>query len=78
MRGPSRKVIALLTSPKVIMCYAGTFCYTSKAIREQMKCWELLAQRFYRFETLPSNSQNMQQHPTGQGCALAFPGGPRP
>ena len=57
MRGPSRKVIALLTSPKVIMCYAGTFCYTSKAIMEQMKCWELLAQRFYRFETLPSNSQ---------------------
>ena len=33
----------------------------SSAIREQKKCWELLAEKFDRFQTLRNK---MQQHPT--------------
>ena len=33
----------------------------ASAITEQKKCWELLAEKFYRFQTLRNNTQ---QHPT--------------
>ena len=36
----------------------------ASAITEQKKCWELLAEKFDRFQTLRNNTQ---QHPTG--CA---------
>ena len=31
-------------------------------ITEQKKCWELLAQKFVRFQTLLNNSQNAKKH----------------
>ena len=40
------------------------------AIKEQKKCWELFAQKFDRFQTLPSNNVNAatpKQHETA--CA---------
>ena len=33
----------------------------ASAITQQKKCWELLAEKFYRFQTLRNNTQ---QHPT--------------
>ena len=39
----------------------------ASAITEQKKCWELLAEKFDRFQTLRNNSNNIQQHTTG--CA---------
>ena len=56
MCDPSHKVIALLTVSKVTTCDASTLCY-ALATMEQNKCWELLAQRFNRFETFHNNSQ---------------------
>ena len=65
MRGPSHKVIALLTSPKVIMCYAETFCYASKAIMEQMKMLGAVSSKVlpvWNFaQQLPKICQNIQQ-----------------
>ena len=41
----------------------------ASAITEQKKCWELLAEKFDRFQTFLNNRQqlNIQQHATG--CA---------
>ena len=36
-------------------------CANASAITEQKKCWELLAEKFDRFQTLGNNTQ---QHPT--------------
>ena len=38
-----------------------TLLHYTSAITEQKKCWELLAEKFDRFQTLRNN---MQQHPT--------------
>ena len=40
---------------------ALTLLRYASAITEQTKCWELLAQKFDRFQTFPNNSQ---QHAT--------------
>ena len=41
---------------------ALTLLRYASAITEQKKCWELLAQKFDRFQTFPNNSQ---QYATG-------------
>ena len=41
-----------------------TLLRSASAIAEQKKCWELLAEKFDRFQTLRNN---IQQHATG--CA---------
>ena len=56
VRGPSNVGRAVQTDPTLLR-YAS-------AITEQKKCWELLAEKFDRFQTLRNNTQ---QHPTG--CA---------
>ena len=56
VRGPNNVGRAVQTDP-TLLCYAS-------AITEQKKCWELLAEKFDRFQTLRNN---MQQHTTG--CA---------
>ena len=53
VRGPNNVGGAVQTDP-TLLCYAS-------AIREQKKCWELLAEKFERFQTLRNNTQ---QHPT--------------
>ena len=53
MRGPNNVGRAVQTDPTLLR-YAS-------AITEQKKCWELLAQKFDRFQTL---SKNSQQHAT--------------
>ena len=53
MRGPHNVRGAVQTDP-TLLCYAS-------AITEQKKCWELLAEKFDRFQTLRNNTQ---QHPT--------------
>ena len=56
VRSPNNVGRAVQTDPTL-------FCYAS-AITEQTKCWELLAEKFDRFQTLRNN---VQQHSTG--CA---------
>ena len=56
VRGPNNVGRAVETDPTLLR-YAS-------AITEQKKCWELLAEKFDRFQTLRSNKQ---QHATG--CA---------
>ena len=53
VRGPNNAGRAVQTDP-VLLLYAS-------AITEQRKCWELLAEKFDRFQTLCNNPQ---QHPT--------------
>ena len=57
-KGPNNVGRAVQTDP-TLLCYAS-------AITEQRKCWELLAQNFYRFQTLRKNSRpnNTQKHAT--------------
>ena len=57
VRGPNNAGRAVQTDPTLLR-YAS-------AIKEQKKCWELLAEKFDRFQTLCNNSQ---QHATG--CAI--------
>ena len=56
VRGPNNVGRAVQTDPTLLR-YAS-------AITEQAKCWELLAEKFDRFQTLRNN---IQQHATG--CA---------
>ena len=56
VRGPNNVGRAVQTDPTLLR-YAS-------AITEQKKCWELLAEKFDRFQTLRNN---IQQHVTG--CA---------
>ena len=56
VRGPNNVGRAVQTDPALLR-YAS-------AITEQNKCWELLAEKFDRFQTLRNNTQ---QHATG--CA---------
>ena len=53
LRGPNNVGRAVQTDPTLLR-YAS-------AIREQKKCWELLAEKFDRFQTLRNNPQ---QYPT--------------
>ena len=53
VRGPNNVGRAVRTDPTLLR-YAS-------AIKEQKKCWELLAEKFDRFQTLRNNTQ---QHPT--------------
>ena len=53
VRGPNNVGRAVQTDPTLLR-YAS-------AIRKQKKCWELLAEKFDRFQTLRNNTQ---QHPT--------------
>ena len=53
VRGPNNVGSAVQTDPTLLR-YAS-------AITEQKKCWELLAEKFDRFQTLCNNTQ---QHPT--------------
>ena len=53
VRGPNNVGRAVQTDP--------TLFRHASAITEQKKCWELLAEKFDRFQTLRNN---MQQHPT--------------
>ena len=53
VRGPNNVGRAVQTDPTLLR-YAS-------AISEQKKCWELLAEKFNRFQTLRNNAQ---QHPT--------------
>ena len=53
VHGPNNVGRAVQTDP-TLLCYAS-------AITEQKKCWELLAEKFDRFQTLRNN---FQQHPT--------------
>ena len=53
VRGPNNVGIAVQTDP--------TLLRYGLAITEQKKCWELLAEKFDRFQTLRNNTQ---QHPT--------------
>ena len=55
VRGPNNVGRAVQTDP-TLLCYAS-------AITEQKKCWELLAEKFDRFQTLRNN---IQQH--ARGC----------
>ena len=59
VRGPNNVGRAVQTD-LTLLRYAS-------AITEQKKCWELLAEKFDRFQTLRNNPNNIQQHPTG--CA---------
>ena len=56
VRGPNNVGRAVQTDPTLLR-YAS-------AITEQKKCWELLTEKFDRFQTLRNN---IQQHATG--CA---------
>ena len=53
VRGPNNVGRAVQTDPTLLR-YASV-------IMEQKKCWELLAEKFDRFQTLHNNTQ---QHPT--------------
>ena len=53
VHGPNNVGRAVQTDP--------TLLRNTSAITEQKKCWELLAEKFDRFQTLLNN---MQQHPT--------------
>ena len=53
VRGPNNVGRTVQTDPTLLR-YAS-------AITEQKKCWELLAEKFDRFQTLRNNTQ---QHPT--------------
>ena len=56
VRGPSNVGRAVQTDP-TLLCHAS-------AITEQKKCWELLAEKFDRFQTAQQHattSNNMQQ-----------------
>ena len=53
VRGPNNVGRAVQTD-STLLCYASV-------ITEQKKCWELLAEKFDRFQTLRNNAQ---QHPT--------------
>ena len=53
VRGPNNIGRAVQMDPTLLR-YAS-------AITERKKCWELLAEKFDRFQTLPNNTQ---QHPT--------------
>ena len=53
VRGPSNVEKAAKMAP-TLLCYFAV-------ITEQKKCWELLVQKFDRFETVRNNSQ---QHST--------------
>ena len=54
VRGPNNVGRPVLTDPTLLR-YASV-------ITEQKKCWELLAEKFDRFQTLRNN---IQQHATG-------------
>ena len=54
VRGPNNVGRAVQTDPTLLRGYAS-------AITEQKKCWELLAEKFDRFQTLRNNTQ---QYPT--------------
>ena len=56
VRGPNNVGRTVQTDP--------TFLRYTSAITEQKRCWELLAEKVDRFQTLRSNTQ---QHATG--CA---------
>ena len=46
------------------------------AIMEQKKCWELLAEKFDRFQTLRNNMQQdvqMEQHVTSNNAGSCWP-----
>ena len=51
VRGPNNVGRAVQTCP-TLLCYAS-------AITEQKKCWELLAGKFDRFQTLCNNTQQL-------------------
>ena len=53
VRGPNNVGRAVQTDP--------TLLRNASAITEQKKCWELLTEKFDRFQTLHNNTQ---QHPT--------------
>ena len=53
VRGPNNVGRAVQTDPAL--------CRNALVITEQKKCWELLAEKFDRFQTLRNNTQ---QHPT--------------
>ena len=57
VRGPNNVGRAVRTDPTLLR-YAS-------AITEQKTCWEFLAQKFDRFQTLRNNPNNIQHHPTG-------------
>ena len=57
VRGPNPVCANAVQTNPTLLGYAS-------AITEQKKCWELLAEKFDRFQTLRSN---IQQHATG--CA---------
>ena len=59
VRGPNNVERVVQTDPTLLR-------YDS-AVTEQKKCWELLAEEFDRFQTLPTTRNNIQQHATG--CA---------
>ena len=61
VRGPNNVGRAVQTDP-ILLRYAS-------AITEQKKCWQLLAEKFDRFQTLicATTRNNIQQHETG--CA---------
>ena len=54
VRGPNNVRRAVQTDPTLLR-YAS-------AITEQKKCWELLAEKFDRFQTLRNNIQQLVQH----------------
>ena len=51
VRGPNNVGRAVQTDP-TLLCYAS-------AITEQENCWELLAEKFDRFQTLCNNTQQL-------------------
>ena len=53
VRGPNSVGRAVQTDPTLLR-YAS-------AITEQKKCWELLAEKFVRFQVCTTTSNNMQQ-----------------
>ena len=53
VRGPNNVGRAVQTDPTLLRCASVT--------TEQKKCWQLLAEKFDRFQTLRNNTQ---QHPT--------------
>ena len=57
MRGPNNVGRAVQMNPTLLR-YAS-------AITEQKKCWELLAEKFDRFQTCVATRNNIQQNATG-------------
>ena len=59
LRGPNNVGRAVQTDPTLLR-YAS-------AITEQKKCWELLAEKFDRFQNCTTTRNDIQKHATG--CA---------